>query len=54
MRSALLEVTRDSQDGHQLGADGDAELGLHHVAVQTAADADGVIHVAQALRAEFP
>ena len=46
----ILEVTRDSQDCHQLGADGDAELGLHHEAVQTAADADD--DVAQALRAE--
>ena len=46
----ILEVTRDSQDCHQLGADGDAELGLHHVAVQTAADADD--DVAQALRTE--
>ena len=46
----ILEVTGDSQNRHQLGADGNAELGLHHEAVQTAADADD--DVAQALRAE--
>ena len=46
----ILQITGDSQNGHQLGADGDAELGLHHEAVQTAADADD--DVAQALRAE--
>ncbi len=36
----ILQIAGDGEDGHQLGADGDAELGLHQVAVQTAADAD--------------
>ena len=35
----ILQVAGDSEDSHQLGADSDAELGLHQVAVQTAADA---------------
>jgi len=34
------QVGGDGQDGHQLGADGDAELGLHGVAVGTTAEAD--------------
>ena len=36
----VLQVLGNSQDSHQLGADSDAELGLHHEAVQTAADTD--------------
>ena len=35
-----LNTDGNSQDSHQLGADSDAELGLHHEAVQTAADTD--------------
>ena len=46
----ILQVARDGENGHQLGADGDAELGLHQVAVQTAAEADD--DVAKALCAE--
>ena len=46
----ILQVAGHRQDRHQLGAHGDAELGLHHEAVQTAADADD--DIAQALGAE--
>ena len=35
----ILQIAGDSEDRHQLGANGNAELGLHQVAVQTAADA---------------
>ena len=44
------QVLDDGQDGHALGADRDAEPGLHHVAVLPAADADD--DVAQGLGAE--
>ena len=46
----ILQILGNGQNGHQLGADGNAELGLHHIAVQTAADADD--DVPQALGAE--
>ena len=46
----ILQVAGHSQNSHQLGAHGDAELGLHHEAVQTAADTDN--DVAQTLGAE--
>ena len=46
----ILKIAGNSEDGHQLGADSDAELGLHQVAVQTAADAHD--DVAKALCAE--
>ena len=46
----ILQVTGNSQNSHQLGANGDAELGLHQVAVLGAADADD--DVPQALSAE--
>ena len=44
------QVPDDGEHGHQLGAYGDAELGLHQEAVHLAADADD--DVAQALGAE--
>jgi hypothetical protein len=44
------QVADHRQDGHTLGADGDAELGLHGEAVEAAADADD--DVAQGLGAE--
>ena len=46
----ILQIAGDGENGHQLGADGDAELGLHQEAVQTAAEADD--DVAHGLRAE--
>ena len=46
----ILQVARDSQDRHQLGTDRDAELGLHHEAIQSSAKTDD--NVAQGLRAE--
>ena len=46
----VLQIPGHGEDGHQLGAHGDAELGLHEVAVLGAADADD--DVAQALGAE--
>ena len=46
----ILQVASHGQNSHQLTAHGDAELGFHHKAVQTAADADD--DVAQTLRAE--
>ena len=45
------QVLDDGQHGHQLGADGNAELGLHEEAVHLAADADD--DIAQALGAEI-
>ena len=46
----ILQVLGHGQNGHQLGAHGDAELGLHQIAVLVAAHADD--DVAQALGAE--
>ena len=46
----ILQIPGHGQDGHQLGTHGDAELGLHQVAVLGAADTDD--DVAQTLGAE--
>ena len=46
----ILQIPGHRQNGHQLGAHGNAELGLHQVAVLGAADADD--DVAQTLGAE--
>ena len=47
----ILQVAGDGKDGHQLGAHGDAELGIHGEAIHLAfAEAD--LDVAQALGAE--
>ena len=49
--SEVGQVRDDGKNGHEFGTDSDAELGLHHVAILLAADADD--DVAQRLGAEI-